>query len=480
MMKKLSFLIRPLSIACLSLLIVTSFLRYYLYVNSAQLVKEFKNQNYRELYSLDTLKVSSRLNSLSTAINWVCISASIDNRPFFKMDRGDCQTGLLRQRQQLKILEANNTVVNFTIRLPEEVENLFLLFIALQSILILALIISTKRSEQEKRKIEIQINDLAKQMSHDIRSPLATLNSIMSNVESIPEQDKKLIELAILRINQISNELLKSSKTKELTLINDSQLELEKVNINFLVIEVVQNKKIEFSNLNLNIRYKEIEDEIYCLVKSIDLIRILSNIINNSIDAKDNSREMIIDISVSRVDLDLKIIITDNGIGIKQSVLDGLGKTKITTKKEGNGLGFFDAQRKIISWGGIIEVNSQVNIGTSIEILLPVIYVTKNITILLDDDELVRLTWTSVALKKGINFQAIANVSELESLLPSLSSESTFYIDSNLGLNIKGEAIADEISRKGFKNIFITSGYEQQKFKNLSYLTGVRDKSPPW
>ena len=214
-MKKLLSLINPMTIAVLTLIVVSLFLRYYLYINSNQLIKEFKTQNYREIYSLDTLKISSRLNSLSSAINWVCLEGSIDHQSFYSMNKGQCENGIFQQKQEIFIPEANNLKISFTVKLPKEIEYLVYLFLFLQLLLIVAIILSTKKSEEEKHLNELKINKLARQMSHDIRSPLATLNTVFSRLEKVDAIDYDLINRSINRINQITNNLLKNSR-KEL------------------------------------------------------------------------------------------------------------------------------------------------------------------------------------------------------------------------------------------------------------------------
>ena len=102
-MKKLLALTKPLPISVLSLLIVSVFLRYYLAINSDQMLREFKNQNFREIYSMDTLKLASRMNALSSVINRVCMEGSVDGRSFYKMERGECETGIFQHRKKLLV-----------------------------------------------------------------------------------------------------------------------------------------------------------------------------------------------------------------------------------------------------------------------------------------------------------------------------------------------------------------------------------------
>ncbi|MBI3535822.1 MAG: hypothetical protein HY072_10110, partial [Deltaproteobacteria bacterium] len=54
------------------------------------------------------------------------------------------------------------------------------------------------------------------------------------------------------------------------------------------------------------------------------------------------------------------------------------------------------------------------------------------------------------------------------------------YVDVNLGNGISGEDVAKKICERGFKNIFLATGYEPGRYQHLSFLNGVVSKNPPW
>ena len=479
-MKKLLGILKPLPLATLSLLIVTSFLRYYLYINSNQLVREFKNQNFKEIYSLDTLKISSRLNSLSSVINWVCLEGSVSNDSFYRMARGKCKTGVFQQRQIISIPEANDILIAFTIRLPKEVEYLFFLFFIFQGLLIFALIYSTKKAEEEKRLNESRINKIARQVSHDIRSPLATLNTIIATANTLPPQDSILLKSAIDRINHISNDLL--SKSHNRNMHKDPLPINNPVNLVEVLVSILNEKKSEYSsNSNVRINHSLSAKEVYVKLDEYEFKRTISNLINNSIESSTSDALLIISISMNLShDNNVHIFVEDNGKGIPPNLVSQIGKQEFTTKKSGNGLGLYHAYENIINWNGKIHISSEVNQGTTIEITLPAIHSTSKVNILLDDDELVRLTWESSAKKHGQQLIAIATNEELQILLNKIDQSSNIFIDSELGDDLAGEDIAQSLHKKGYKNLFITSGHSADRFQHLSFLKGVKDKSPPW
>lgn len=479
-MKKLHIFIKPLSISILSLLIVSAFFRYYLYINTTQMIREFKNQNANEIYTLDTFKVVSRLNSLSSVINWVCIEASVGQNSFYSRKKSSCETGLMQQRHVIDIKEADNFQIAFTIKLSKEVETLFIVFFIMQIFLIMALIISTKASEEEKRLIELKITKLAREISHDIRSPLSTLNTVL-NFGIITDDNKDLMVRAIARINELTNDLLTSSKSHGN--FSAPALITSKENINLLLTQIVDEKILEYQNFkNIHIILTNSESEIFCNINNVNFKRLISNLINNAIEAHDNMEEQIeVNLKLKQDSIQCTLEIIDNGIGISKDNLEKIGKENFTTKISGNGIGLKTAFDIVSNWNGKFYVLSEVNRGTTIKINIPLVFQKKiNATILIDDDELVRLTWEYSAKKHNVNFMSFQNVDDFKKIVEHLEFDSTIHIDSRLSDNQRGENLAYDLHLQGYKSIYITSGYSKNYFSQFHFLKGIRDKSPPW
>ena len=105
--------------------------------------------------------------------------------------------------------------------------------------------------------------------------------------------------------------------------------------------------------------------------------------------------------------------------------------------------------------------------------------------VLLDDDELVRMTWAAQAKIKNIKLKIYINAHELLSDLDQFDKTTKFYIDSNLGKNadgseVKGEIIAETLFKSGFAELFLCTGYDQERFRNLTFIKKVFSKSAPF
>ena len=70
----------------------------------------------------------------------------------------------------------------------------------------------------------------------------------------------------------------------------------------------------------------------------------------------------------------VKLILTDNGSGIPQHILNKIFNLYFTTKAQGTGIGLSIVQKIIMEHGGTISVESKENLGASFTIILPIIF----------------------------------------------------------------------------------------------------------
>ena len=101
-------------------------------------------------------------------------------------------------------------------------------------------------------------------------------------------------------------------------------------------------------------------------------IRILNNLIKNSVQALHNKEDGLIEIFVEKEDDHCKISIKDNGSGINPENIDKVFSTQFTTKTDGSGLGLSIVKSIIEMIGGEIDFVSQENKGTTFNVYLPI------------------------------------------------------------------------------------------------------------
>ncbi len=105
----------------------------------------------------------------------------------------------------------------------------------------------------------------------------------------------------------------------------------------------------------------------------------------------------------------------------------------------------------------------------------------KNVSILIDDDSLLRMVWETTAKDKNIELITYEDHLVFMNELDKFCKKSCMvYIDSNLKNGFKGEELARSLYDMGFKNLYMETGYEASQFAHLDFLKGVMGKNPPW
>lgn len=100
------------------------------------------------------------------------------------------------------------------------------------------------------------------------------------------------------------------------------------------------------------------------------LHQVLLNLVSNAMDAMQDMEKPRLEVTSSKKDIFIQIIIRDNGPGIHESVLDNLFKPFFTTKVDGTGLGLVIVKNIITRLSGDIEVQSKEGEGTAVIISL--------------------------------------------------------------------------------------------------------------
>lgn len=239
---------------------------------------------------------------------------------------------------------------------------------------------SLMQTEQDN-KIQKMFSEVSTQVAHDIRSPLSVLNLTLSSLNSISQDEKMILKGAADRINDIANSLLSHKKMPNRP-NNLDKFDIPKKNLISLVSlvgQMVEEKKIQYKDFfeQGNIfNFEHDEFEIYVEGFSSEISRILSNLINNSVEALEPRGGQLVVRVFAEKDYGV-IVVFDNGKGIPAHILNKLGAEPVTFGKaiheSGTGLGVFYAKKMITEMGGSIKINSRENFFTSIEVRIPIL-----------------------------------------------------------------------------------------------------------
>lgn len=221
--------------------------------------------------------------------------------------------------------------------------------------------------EEEGRK-QRALGQLAQQVAHDIRSPLSALAAATDGLAEVPEQNRLLIRGAVSRIQDIANELI--AKRKEMDLKSD----VPSVQLLSSLIETIISEKRMQRRQRIDIHIETKLDEssygLFGLVQPNILKTVLSNILDNAVDAMPKGGEAYV--CLKEKGENIEISVEDTGSGISKDLIPELGQRgKSFNKPNGSGLGLFHARMSLEAWGGSLSVHSELGRGTQVRMLLP-------------------------------------------------------------------------------------------------------------
>ncbi|MBX3023093.1 MAG: HAMP domain-containing histidine kinase [Bdellovibrionales bacterium] len=219
-----------------------------------------------------------------------------------------------------------------------------------------ALIIEQRQLEFEQR--------LALQIAHDIRSPVSAINMALHGLKEMSGERWDLLQSAVIRINDIANDLLKRNRIPS----------SDTADIRELVKEVYQEKKYEFKDRDgLVLKLDVYADTQFCRINKSHFTRVLSNLVNNAVEALSPSGT--VTIATRSTTHDVQIIVSDTGRGIPNDVLTKVGRERISAGKEGSssgsGLGLLHAKSAVEEMGGSLAIQSRIGRGTIVSLVFP-------------------------------------------------------------------------------------------------------------
>ena len=240
------------------------------------------------------------------------------------------------------------------------------------------------KEDEEKIKEQTELNtlgELAGGIAHDLSSPLMAVRTNISTFNKYIKSDRiqaddETKEKLIKMLENIDKSLEGMTQTvgsvkKQIQSSGDTQ----KTEISLL--ELLEQIKIlnssKFRNCNCQL-INNINYDIKILGERNKLDRIITNIINNSLDAyKINEIKGNITIDLNKDDEYYIISISDNAGGISKEVQDKLLKEQITTKgKNGTGIGIKNSNNLLVTaFNGKMTFETKENIGTTFYIKIP-------------------------------------------------------------------------------------------------------------
>jgi PAS domain S-box-containing protein len=214
-------------------------------------------------------------------------------------------------------------------------------------------------------------------ISHELRTPLASIIGFAENIYSDPNLPVETIkEFTSIILNEGKRLARLVNNILDLSIMQQGKFILNKTKFNLIreINKIIEEMSNSASEKNITITFETNKPEIEIDADEARLMRTIASIIHNAIKYTENSGRVFIQVKELYKEID--IIIIDTGIGINPDEIPNIFK-KLTDEKiifsENNISGFslVYAKQIIELHRGIIDIQSELNKGTTVLIRLP-------------------------------------------------------------------------------------------------------------
>jgi nitrogen fixation/metabolism regulation signal transduction histidine kinase len=122
------------------------------------------------------------------------------------------------------------------------------------------------------------------------------------------------------------------------------------------------------------VRFKIVEEKTGLEIRADRTLiaQVMINLVRNSMDALAGQSDAEILLTCRKLQEEVEIIVSDNGIGIDEDLLEDIFIPFFTTKTHGSGIGLSLVRQIMRLHGGQVRINSQKGKGTTISLVFPV------------------------------------------------------------------------------------------------------------
>lgn len=213
---------------------------------------------------------------------------------------------------------------------------------------------------QENRQKNTDMVDYYSMWVHQIKTPIAAMNFLLDN----EEVDQKILQQELFKIERYVEMVLTYIRLDSIS----SDYVITKINFDEVVKDSVKKYATIFINKKIKLNYVSHETMVISDKKWLSFA--FEQILGNSVKYSSAGGEITIETYEN------KLVIEDNGIGIKEEDLPRIFEKGFTGfngryEKKSSGLGLYLCKKTLDKLGHHIEISSKVGEGTRIEITFP-------------------------------------------------------------------------------------------------------------
>jgi signal transduction histidine kinase len=225
------------------------------------------------------------------------------------------------------------------------------------------------QANSELSKINKELDSFVYSVSHNLKGPLSSILGVVNLMRIEKDQAAfpeymDMIEQSVFKLNDTLMDIIAYSNNARSNVIG------EKIDLRKMFLENFH-KQVP-SGMEFQVNYNE-SPLAEVIGDPYRLNLIISNLVSNSIKYSDPKKPIKkIELAVA-VDDNLKIVISDNGVGIREDIIPKVFNMfyRGHEKSNGSGLGLYLVREAVEKLGGSINISSKTGEGTSFTITLP-------------------------------------------------------------------------------------------------------------
>jgi two-component system, NtrC family, nitrogen regulation sensor histidine kinase NtrY len=207
--------------------------------------------------------------------------------------------------------------------------------------------------------------EMARQVAHEIKNPLTPMRLGMQHLRRVyrdrrDEFDKTLEETSERILGEIDRLDTIARAFSRFAAPDDPGQPLHILDLGTAVGEVVQLYRLAEEGCEVRL---EVSPPATGAAREDEVKEVVVNLLENS----RNAGATLVRVSVGPA----LIKVQDDGAGIPADLLPRVFEPRFSTTTSGSGLGLAIVRRLVESWGGRVEVESEVNEGTTVTVRLP-------------------------------------------------------------------------------------------------------------
>ncbi len=240
--------------------------------------------------------------------------------------------------------------------------------------------VSIKRDVTEKLRLESiaeavntmdNIGYIFSGVRHEIGNPINSINMILgilkAKLDTLSKENiREYVDRTMSQVARVDY-LLKSLKSFTMY----ENLDIRDVPIPSFMEKFLPLVKDDFAKTGITIESRVSPEADWVSADARALQQVLLNVITNASDALVGRKDPKISINIWKIMGMVLIRVKDNGCGMTAEQLKDVFKPFCTTKTQGTGLGLVITRKMLAKMNGTIEITSQKDAGTTVNIFIP-------------------------------------------------------------------------------------------------------------